>query len=328
MDVISDYVRVPSAKISDEKTVLPPKDNSRTDPVVSGVPQERTSTSVSGVCSVPSRQGLGLERALQQVSRLVGRTPLRSGASSQDNPSDAKQALEQLQALVLKERSRTSLNNSKRFYTVGIQTPIQHVFFHLPLSRIALGSTSANRTGDVVSCRTLTLQLKWIRTPGSGAINTLGQPPVLRWVLWRDKVPATPGTPTATLGTSANPPNSNTDMYSRLAQAAVSYNSVAIRPADTFDRYHIYRTGIRTFNHDEVYYDESGSHAAMPTRVWHEVIHQELHDVEITFASDSTSNAMLNDLYFSGFTDVDITAFNYTLSLQYSSDLTFRDKQL
>jgi hypothetical protein len=117
-------------------------------------------------------------------------------------------------------------------------------------------------------------------------------------------------------------------MYCRLGQTAITYNSVAIRPADTFDRYHIYRTGIKEFNALDMVYNEGQSGMTIPMKVWHEVIHQELHDVEITYASDSTSNAMLNDLYYSFFIDQDITSFGYTLTLQYATDLTFRDKQL
>jgi hypothetical protein len=120
-------------------------------------------------------------------------------------------------------------------------------------------------------------------------------------------------------------------MFSRLGQAAVIYNSVAIRPADTFDRYHIYDTGHINWSVGEggnIWYDEGASGPYISTSSKHATHHHNLHGVELTYADNTTGNAMLNDLYFSFFTDVDYNGRGYSDSLYYTTDLAFRDKQL
>lgn len=239
---------------------------------------------------------------------------------------DAKQALSDLQALLIQERSgrKSLLNNAKRFYGTARITVGNGVFQHQSLARIAAGATSANRNDDVVSGLSVTVHANFVRT--YTATPNATHPPRIRWVLWRDKVPATPGTATATLSTGTNPPSSSTDMYTRLTETDVKFNMLAVRPSDTFDRYHVYETGILDMSVEKLVFGGINTVAYPFSRL--KIINHDLHNVEITFASDTVTTPMLNDIYFSIFSDFDYTGSAMVDTLWLTWDLAFRDKQL
>lgn len=311
VNIKTDYVRIPKKERAPSPTPDSPdsKDQERTELVRVHSP---------GLHSVQVRSN-GSQACLavpQKSSLLAGMV------------SDPAETIQQLQALVLAERGGSRINNNiKRFYTISTNTVANGTLTHILLNGISAGTSSNDRTSDVISQFRVSLNIVFQRSSGVSAPSTAD--PIVRWFLWRDKVPATPGTATATLSTGANPPSSNTDMYNRLGQAGLGFNSVAVRNPDTENRYHVYGAG-----HFKVQTKPSYLVATTPT-VQRPPDHKELHQmsfdlrkVETTFADESTANPMLNAIFFSFFSDADYTSLNVTDVLNISSDLTFRDRQL
>lgn len=265
------------------------------------------------------KQSVGVSKVHPWLARLAG-----------DPSGDTAAALAALQQQVLLERSRRGpqTSNSKRYFTISTTTIGNGTFQHIALSGISVGTKTSDRTDDIIVGQTLQLQLNLLRIYTTNAAADVTYSPTIRWVLWRDKVPATVGTATATLGTSTNPPASNVEMYSRLGQSSVNYNSVAVRSPDTFDRYHVYKTGHIKMNHHTSAITPTATVGTALPYSEHMHIHQDLHDVELTFQSESATAPMINALYFSFFSDMDYTSHNFSDTLYLTSDLAFRDKQL
>jgi len=241
---------------------------------------------------------------------------------------DPQAALTDLQTLILAERTggHKTTNDYKHYYTVTSSSTVGNgTVTNLAVTNVSAGTASNNRTSDVLEGKSLTVTYSIARTY-SGDVTTGARPPTIRVYIWRDKVPATPGTATATLGTDANPPASNVIMWSRLGQSSVAFNLNAITNPDTESRYHIYHTEQHHMPHRDVV--ENGGTTIEPSAyVIHRRHHFDLNKVEISYVSNASADPIINPIYISFFSDFDYTGVNFTDVYSGVADFKFVDKQ-
>lgn len=215
----------------------------------------------------------------------------------------------------------------KHYYTVG-GFALASAETTLPLSRIIGGTASNTRTTNTVRLHRCNFRMSIFRQP-TGTSSVAAGTPILRWVIWRDKIPATPGTAPTLWGTDANPPASTTLMFSRLGSANVVHNQTAVfNPVTALD-YHVYETGHMDLN-DKATYDfvTPATAFGLPApQKW--FFHKEfsLHNVVQNYASYTATAADVNDVYITFITDFDYSNQGYGDNTSYSSDLEFEDMQ-
>jgi len=241
---------------------------------------------------------------------------------------DPQAALADLQSLILAERTsghKTS-NDYKHYYTVVTGSTVANgTVTNHALTNVSAGTASNNRTSDVLESKSLTISFSIARTY-TGDVTTGVRPPTIRVYIWRDKVPATPGTATATLGTDANPPASNVILWSRVGSSSIATNLNAIINPDTEPRYHIYHTEQFHMPHRDVV--ENGGTTIEPAGyVHHKRYEFNLNKVEISFTSAASSDPIINPIYLSYFSDFDYTSVNFTDVVTFISDYKYVDKQ-
>lgn len=251
--------------------------------------------------------------------------PRLAGLVGDPTAPPADDLLRELQTLVLAERTGgKNLNDYKHYYVVqGGQAVANGTVTNTALTNVSSGSASNNRASDVLKGKTLTLNFTIVRAY-SGDVNTQLRPPMVRFYVWRDKVPATPGTATATLATDANPPSSNVIMWSRLGQSSITFNSNVILSPDTLHRYHIYRTEQMELAHNDAVF--TGTIVEGDAYCRHHRWEFNLNDLEISYTGTASSDPMINPIYFSFFSDFDYTGVNFTDTIQWVSDFKFEDK--
>lgn len=198
----------------------------------------------------------------------------------------------------------------------------------VPLCRVIGGTTTSTRTTNTISLSRCHLRTAIKRTP-TGTGSVAANQPIYRYVIWRDKVPATPGSAPTILGTDANPPASTTLMFSRLGSADPEYNSIAVFNPITAPEYHIYESGTMELN-DKATYDfvtPASAHGLPAPQKWVKDHHINLFDVRQNYATYAATAPDINDIYFTCWVDMAYTNQGYQDYLTYTFDVEFEDQQ-
>lgn len=314
---LNSYFALASAKGQAQKTdVRAGSDAARTDKIGSEEARKERKEP-SGTDSLEKDRGKSLG-----VSQVC---PRLAGMVSDPTAPPTDDLLWELQTLVLAERTGgKNINDFKHYYVVATgQTVPNGTVTNNALTNVSSGAASNNRASDVLKGKTLTLTFSLWRQY-TGDVDTQAVPPTIRFYVWRDKVPATPGTATATLATDANPPASNVIMWSRVGSSSILFNSCAILNPDTVHRYHIYKTEQREFGHKDTIYN--GTTVEGNAYKVHHRWHFDLNDVEVSYTGTASSDPMINPIYFSYFSDFDYTSVNFTDTIKFVSDFKFEDK--
>lgn len=196
------------------------------------------------------------------------------------------------------------------------------------LARVLTGSASSQRLTNTIKIRKGTLRFTIVRT-ASGVGTAVAPMPILTYVIWRDKIPATVGTAPTILGTDANPPASTSLMLSRLGSASLRYNSLAVFNPITAPEYHIYEVKHHELNDDSNFtYTTPATALGIPApKTWHFRINLDFNGVVQNYAAAASAAPDVNDIYFSFFTDIDYTNLTFTDTIFFTSDVEFEDMQ-
>lgn len=235
-----------------------------------------------------------------------------------------------LRSELLKSRfhSRQSeIDENKRYYSFNGAALITTTETTLALTRIALGTGTNQRLTGAVKLKRLGVKFNVYRYADEpGTVNTFGMP-IITVVIWRVKVPSTPGTAPTIIGTGANPETSQTLMFSRLGQtAAVVPNSCAVRNPLTADLYHIYKIHHFRIAEPNFQYSTVATGLGLPAPdTKHFDWEIDLHDVQQDYGT--TTSPQTNDIYMTHYSDMDYTNLGYVDNIQMTSYVTFRDVQ-
>lgn len=215
---------------------------------------------------------------------------------------------------------------SKHYYGIDTQT-ILSTEISIPICRVVGGTASNTRTTNTIRLKGTKLRFLCRRTPtATGSAAALV--PTLTFVIWRDKIPATVGSIPTILGTDANPPASTTLMLSRLGQAGVVYNSVAVRNPITDLDYHIYEVHHKDLVPENYDFVTPASAFGLPApQVWKFDFHLDLHRVVQTYASYTATDPDVNAVYCTFYSNLDYTGQGYTDILSWTVDTEFEDVQ-
>lgn len=236
-----------------------------------------------------------------------------------------------IRQLLLKQRgglgSTEKSAERKHYYIVG-QFALGNPETTLPLARIIGGTASNTRLTNTVKLVKLRMRFSVARTP-TGPSVAPARSPIMRYLYWRDKIPATPGTAPTLWGTDSNPPSSNTLMFSRLGSAAVVHNATAVFNPITALDYHVYEARTHELN-DRSTFDfttPATAYGVAAPQKWmfdHEI---HLHNVRQNYAAFASTAADVNDIYFTAICDDDYSLLGYLDYLTYTVDLEFEDVQ-
>lgn len=244
----------------------------------------------------------------------------------------AKQGNEEadIRRLLLKQRSLGSTEKSaerKHFYAIsgfGL-APAETT---IPICRVVNGTSSDQRLTNTIGVKHVTARFVIQRLP-TGPSTVAAANPVLRYIFWRDKIPATPGTAPTILATDTLPPTSATCIFSRLGNSNVIHNSTAVFNPVTAMDYHIYEVRTVPLN-DKSTYDYTTPATAFglaAPQKWHIEHKINLNNVRQNYATPAATAPDVNDLYFTAFVDMDYSTQGYQDYLDYTFDTEFEDLQ-
>lgn len=272
---------------------------------------------MDGLCEKGSQVCLGPQGVQKVYTGL---------ASLVNSPQDAEDLIRK-ELLLARSRSPQwqERDDTKRFYFVGGATLVQTETTH-PVARIIGGTNLDQRTTNTVGLKRLKIKFTIQRQP-SAPSTAAARTPIFTYVVWRDKVPATPGTAPTVIGTDSIPPTSTSLVFSRLGVAVGVYNSLFVRNPVTDLEYHIYKVGHIELN-DKATYDYTTPATAFgipaPQR-WLEHIDVDLHNVEQIYGTYGATAPDVNDIYFTYWVDLESTNQGFNDVLNMSSEVEFED---
>lgn len=190
------------------------------------------------------------------------------------------------------------------------------------------GEGISQRAGENIWCSALQVRLRLFRTVLAPSAN-INYQPLFCVCIYREKLPATPGTPTySTHATGQNPPTENKTIYTRLGDTSVASNFLSFRNPINEPFVHVYRREYLRLNDYAAPMDGIAPYAvdnspAVPTTkeyVW---------DIPLNFISQFTSTASstpyTNNLYFSISVDRDVTNAQNGYFFDLASLVVFHD---
>lgn len=245
------------------------------------------------------------------------------------DPASAEQLLRQE---LLRERNSFSGRigtDAKRFYTAtSYAAAAAATETTTALCRPVGGTALDSRTDNVIKLHKLVIHWNIERLWGA-APTAVVRYPIHRFVVWRDKIPSTPGTAPTVFATDADPPVNTTCIYTRLGVAAgAGFDSIAQRNPNTLDEYHVYydekhmvRPNAPGFDaNDGKYHTQSGR--------LHGKIIIDLHKVQQQYASYTATEPLINDLYITTIPDQVTTNMGFADYVNFTSEVTFDDVQV
>lgn len=269
----------------------------------------------------------------KMVSARPGQKPL--GASKVHpvlaqlgvDPAEAAELLRQeLIAARSGGRHEGSLADWKHFYVVATNTAFTAAEQSFALAAIAGGTGVSSRTGATIALRRLRLNIRLERQI-TGASTVATRDPTYYFVLWRDKIPTTPGTAPTLHGTDTNPPSSGTLMLSQLGSAAAENVDTMVRNPITEDAYHIYAIHRLKFNTEQGY-TYTGTSLGLPApMVKHHSMEHDMNSVQLKFSSYAGSASDINNVWLTIFTDLQSSSMGYQDYFAFSTDMEFHDVQ-
>lgn len=331
--VKEDYVHVPSA------SAAPPPPRGKEGGTLRYLGDDKES----------SKMGMELPAPAQAHPRLAGLASSKSDGKSDGVPPPAIPASSAallsaivpdptadaaiIRKLILDERNRglksTAQSADRKHWYQSANISIGSVEQTLALSRIIGGTSSSQRLTNTVGLKHLTFRGYVERQPQPNLLVTAGaRTPIIKYLFWRDKVPATPGTAPAILGTDTNPPSSTSLILSRLGQTDTAYNSIAVFNPVTALEYHIY--GVHTINANADNYQILGigvvTAQALPQK-WHFEHKLNLGEVRQMYANQGATAPDVNDIYFTIYSDMSYTGQGFFDNVIVTSDMEYEDLQ-
>lgn len=215
----------------------------------------------------------------------------------------------------------------KHIYTLA-QVALATTETTVALCRVTGGTTTSTRTTNTISVYDTHIRFT-IKRAVTGSGTTGANSPIFRYVIWRDKVPATPGSAPTILGTDSNPPSSTTLMFSRLGSADPEYNSIAVFNPITAPEYHIYESGHMELNDKATYdYTTPATAYGLPApQKWIKEHRIDFHRVQQNYATYAATAPDINDIYFTFWVDLSYTNQGYQDYITYTVDTVFADEQ-
>jgi len=277
----------------------------------SSVPQQETL--VRPFSETLCDKSLGVSQAHPVLAKLAGTTEIAS---------ELREKLLQIYS----GPSKRELADYKHIYNVSSNnfTTAQQSY---SLTSIAGGVASNTRITNALRLRKLRLHVR-IATYSVGN-NTITQlMPTLHLVLYRDKLPITPGTAPTVFAVDANPPQSSTAMFSQLGIAAPVGIDNAVRNPMTERDFHIYkkwridRRATETVSNTDPAID---GFLPFPT-VRHETIDVDLNGVQQIYATYAATNSEINNVWLS-FQAASAYSANQIDTLSIAADVEFEDIQ-
>lgn len=240
-----------------------------------------------------------------------------------DTPDQAQQILRKELLLARSGRSSVMGTTEDKHYYNQSRTNFSDTEATIPLCRVTGGTATNTRTTNAIAVKGFKFRYV-IRRIGTATGSVIPRDPILTLVFWRDKIPATVGTPPTILGTDANPPASTTLMFSRLGTSDTRMNSIAIKNPVTALDYHIYEIHHHNSNQADWYIDTSAKTSAGPHSVHREVF-IDTHRVAQIYATYAATAPDVNDLYCTIYSDIDYTNVGFVDEIEYSIDTEFED---
>lgn len=282
--------------------------------------------------SPPSRRE-GVVRSINPILRQEGLGESKVNSLLAELGFDAEEAATLLRQELIAERSRGSHEGSladwKHAYGTSGPNTLSISETSYTVAAIAGGTTVSTRTTNTIALRKARIKLFFNRIFSATPTAAFRDPNIIV-VIYRDKIPVTPGTPPTVHGTDANPPASTTFLFSQLGVAA-STNPAAVacmvRNPITEDAYHIYE--VRHVKIPIGGFTYTGTTLGMPnpySKVEHFDI--DLNMVQQKYASYAATASDINNIYICVFADHDYTNMGITDSVSAVIDLEFMDLQV
>lgn len=257
--------------------------------------------------------------------------PLHPWLSSLGFTADEVNTL--LRQELLKERGgehgEGSLADWKHYYTTTGPTNFSGTTqINFPLARIAGGTAVNTRTGNTIRLRKCRVKIFIQRaTQVPSAVDVT---PYLQILMFRDKIPTTPGTVPTIWIAGANPPTDGSAIFDALGNTAPEARPISIRNPISESQYHIYGYHEHSLNLSEGYTFQTSpalqGYAA--PKHWVFEYNIDFHDVQQKYPTYASSQPDQNDVYLC-FRVHNFSA-NYSFLDSYTvvTDTEFRDEQI
>lgn len=222
--------------------------------------------------------------------------------------------------------SDSAIADFKHIYSMASQA-LSGTEYTASLCRVVGGTAANQRITNTIRLRRVHLRYsidRNITATGTAAADT----PIFTIVVWREKIPATVGTPAVIYGTDSNPPSSPTLMFSRLGSSAVNYNSLAVLNPVTSSDYHIYDVQHICLNDQSYSYVTPATGLGLPSpKRWIGDVKLDLNSVKQNYSTYTSTDADINAVWFTIQTDRAYTNYGYQDFFTYTTDCEFEDVQ-
>lgn len=303
-----------SNSVQEDYVQVSPSDDEKKE----GVQEEGRETLVRHIPQGRGLMGMGSQESY----------PLLAFMGSQE--SELKQIDEELRRELLKTRSQGRHE--------GTLADWKHAYNQLSstLSQSEASNTLATITTGTEINQRATNQVRLRKSRISGSIHRVqtGTPSVyldplgVHIVVWRDKVPATPGTAQVIHGTDTNPPTSGTLIYSRLGVAAGIADRNMVRNPITEDSYHIYKEHLIIIPvPDNASFSTTPATAIYPPTDHGFEFEIDLNELSQIYPSAGSSTSDINNLWITFWVDTFSSSYAQTLQYNYTIDTEFEDDQ-
>lgn len=233
-----------------------------------------------------------------------------------------------LRSELLKERSggrhEGDLADWKHYYLAAGNNSLSTTELSYPLTTIAGGTGVNQRLTNTIAIRKGRIKIH-LRRNLTAAPTAQATDPTITIVIFRDKIPTTPGTMPVVHGTDANPPASATLLLSQLGSTNAAAIATAVRNPITEDAYHIYRILKVQLERNWTYISTNLAQPSVESRIIEVDI--DFNMVQQKYATYAATAADINNLWLCAYANVDYTNYGFTDTIAVTSDIEFCDIQ-
>lgn len=229
---------------------------------------------------------------------------------------------------LLASRSHSKgIDEWKHFYVNGGTQP-STTETSIAYCRVVGGTASNSRTTNTIHLHRTVVRLQLYRNPTGVSTAATVLLPTLTMLHWVDKIPATPGSVPTIYGTDANPPASDTLMFSKLGNATQP-PQLCVRNPLTKEDYHVYKHDVHFCGDQNYTFVVPATPTGIATpHIWNFEYVIDYNGRQQQYAAYNSSAPCINDLYFTFILDAALTNQGYTLNMVYTFDTEFKDVQL
>lgn len=235
--------------------------------------------------------------------------------------------------LLLTERFHTTKGNGESnavrhmYSTIGAtitSTPTYYELNAIPQTTV-LPVTNDERVGLAIKMLRLKARIVY-NMVWSTTSTVYSQIPMMRVVLYREKVSVTSGTAPGVFLTDANPPASAIAVYSCLGQTRTNgFNSmVAVRNPITSHLYHVYHDEVIRFDPTASNFSTGIAVGSFGPQSRFQEWDIDLHGVQVDFSGSGSSTMVTNPLWLA-ITCADNTSQGWVIGMTGNFDLVFAD---